>query len=478
MNDNFYLSHGLFNPNRKFFINFDTASNPHLSITGGSGSGKTRLGTSIINWFNERNKIIYVIDFKGDLKFDNETLFMYSKRNSPHSIGLFQFNLDVKNGGILSHIDIILRLLKKYYITSMGDVQKTVLRQLFIDTYAKKGFYEHDEKSWVQGLDLSDSHDAKIWASRLPTMEDLHDTLMSILDFALFQDEKDFAKAHTVFMKKLRAKQKSKFDFATAKSDLMNKYDELLTFAHLASEQEHIQDEILKDINMDFYLESNSIKALKSLSNYIKNLNTMGVFSSMPPTVSSGINRFDFSNLDSSVASMCVEFLVNTLTTSLNNRGEYNSLPIEYRRKHGDKFDHVFYIDEAQRVLPKGAEAKDSNYGFNKFVAEFRSKGGCMIVITQTPVNIPELMLTNIANKITFKCEDNDISKVNSLLGIPANLLSTLSTNPGTLALKEFGTYEIVQMPWQDMISTKQKQIINKDNYQEGSFGFDQRKFV
>ena len=90
---------------KKVFLNVNQTPNPHIMIIGGTGAGKTTFLTKILlQYMRSGGYNAHVIDLHGDLGIDGENYFEFTTRNSPLGINAFEFEKEVKNGGIYNHV--------------------------------------------------------------------------------------------------------------------------------------------------------------------------------------------------------------------------------------------------------------------------------------------------------------------------------------------------------------------------------------
>ncbi len=454
----FILGKGFTKPSMVFERDFDKMPNAHVAITGTSGSGKTTLVLPLITYYANLGKIVHVIDPKKDgMRTDGENLFLFTGRNSPYSVPVFEFDHHKENGGIHSEAKEIVRLLKKYYFPSAGEHQTGVLLQLIIDTYRMKGFMEEDDTTWDKGYDLNNRDEKREWLLTLPTMEDLFDNLLALIEVCKFKEEDDFGKFHTINKQKIeRLQEQEENDDKDNESKILAVQETMIeTYKQYVNglvrkgvERIKIAEDMFKDVSMDFYNDPKVQRALDGLKLNLKLVVNSGVFGSKIPPVTRGVNRYDISGLPPETQCFITEIIANKLDRSLRFRGEYLDLPKAYRDIRGAKYDNVLVIDEAQLVLPTGRDAKDSTKGLIRIAAEGRGRGLALVLLTQSPNNIPEIMLRNIGTKIILKTEPVDTKSVCRLLGVNKTELDRIYDTFGTCMLNVDKDYETVALPW------------------------------
>jgi len=157
----------VFNPNM--------LNNFHLSISGSSGSGKTRMGKKIVEYLGEIGKHVHIVDIKGDFDIPDENYIEFPIRNAQYGINPFEFDRDVKTGGVKKRASEIVDIVVKVFELKIGAAKKDVISRLIYDTYVQKGITEN-ETTW--GLNLSKAEQASV----LPSIDDLCRLTNTIID--------------------------------------------------------------------------------------------------------------------------------------------------------------------------------------------------------------------------------------------------------------------------------------------------------
>lgn len=450
------------NQDKSIIWNPDTTQNGHLMITGGSGSGKTRLVKEIMDYLYFKGKNIHVIDVQNTLKPNNapEEYINFEVRNSPYSINPFEFLMDEKNGGPKAQVDDIIEMFRKTFMKRMGPNQSAVLNKLITDTYRRSGFIDDDLSTW--GFDLS----RKERNQSLPTVADMKELVDYILDFvsggygAKFSslissngrklnqwhiditrlgDElkklEEVANRDEIVATKERNRIISEINDLREKvgsksGDLVDYFRQYLNYSFLGGDIP-AYEALLEEgesgyswLDYKFYADKDRLKTIRTIETYLQALNNAGVFGRSTPTPSfSKINRYDLSSLKDEARLFCADILASKIFRLVYLRGEYKSLPIGdsiyTMRKDGTAVDTVIAIDEMQTLLPDtAAEARNKNLLYNRMISQIRNFGGMVIAISQTPDNFPDLFHTNIATKIILNTSASDISKVRTITGI------------------------------------------------------------
>lgn len=139
---------------REVYADFDRLVNPHMMITGDSGTGKTHMVrqaiTSAIGSSREPLRV-HVMDVHGDIELDtkmcSEVLFSES---SPFGFNPLKVNPDPHFGGVRKCIQNFISTLRLSPTTSraLGPKQQDVLRNLLTDVFSMNGFDENEPESW------------------------------------------------------------------------------------------------------------------------------------------------------------------------------------------------------------------------------------------------------------------------------------------------------------------------------------------
>lgn len=450
---------------QKVTLDLENANNPHMLLTGESGSGKTTFAKSVIYWLGE-TKIVIVLDLKGDMHVKKERVFKFTGRKSEYSVSLFQFDPDPINGGIDENIVSITELINKYDLKGkMGLYQLGIMSDILTDLYNLKGFYEDDESTWTRGWDLNNEEDKKKWLGSLPTIDELYDYL-EYLDTCL-NNEDDMDLGISVFKtaKKISTLYKKGDKQSTEQAEKLfkksiNKYEKYFLNVignkdFLYSQMEKDENENEKDeknpydsCNIQKYQNKRAANVIETMKFVVKKLQKSKVFGSKIPDIQFGVNRFDLSGLNINLQNFIVEILINRVFKELSFRGEYSKLPLEYRQKHGKSFDRVLVIDECQRIMPTGREANDAKTGINQIGQESRSRGLALMLLTQTPNHVTYSLLNNIGTKIVFQTAKNDVKAAACAMGVETNNFNILRRYRGICLFNSRGSISTTALRW------------------------------
>lgn len=427
---------GLIHKTKTFYLDPDNPKNDnsHLLIVGGSGSGKTTLLKEVIKYLYEEDKTIFIIDYHGDLKTDNENLLEFTPRNSPYGINPFEIELDEKSGGVDIQAELIAIMMDTYFIDNMGKKQENILKRLVLDTYAIKGIFDNDPSTWTK---------------ELPTMKDLHDVCKYIISCLENPENNEYIteninKKFDQIISSLSSKKiKEKSDeesIETLINSINNNKKEYEKIIENVPEF-NIEEEIIKFsvIELEYYQKPSIKRSFESLFSYIEEVSLMSIFSDNKPKLLTGVNRLDFSAFTAInkplTAKFLSEFIAQKLFRSSMIRGEYDKLE---NKKSNTKFDRVLIIDESKLAMPHGRE-KDNPYNImNRIVSESRKYGFMLGIVSQRLNHYTEEILSNIYTKIILKTKPNDFKTVSKVLGVDIKMVSnTFETEKGYPAIIE-----------------------------------------
>lgn len=414
----FVLGVDYINRNSSFYhtYNPDKVNNFHVSISGTSGSGKTRMLKHLISYLVGLGKHIHVIDVKGDLFIEGENYIDFPIRNQEYGINPFDFDKNVLTGGVKRRSTEIVDMIVKSFNLKIGAAKKDVIARLIMDTYRLHGITE-DENSW--GLDLSKEEQALM----LPGIEDLESLTNTILDAvnygqsnkldaSMIKNGKEAIKSsikvekirevvaqniktinddyyeeaekifneqeeektleqilHSLVKKDERYKKikQLKADIETERILISKARNSFLDTANIMFEnyifsQGNVmsssfdsfvtEDETLKQIDLKYYSKKSVVQMLESVSVYFGMLKSSGLFNKKIPPVKAGLNRYDISKHKQETQIFFTEVISFRLFNATKLRGDYSTLPLSLREKRGLKNDTFFVIDEAQVVLP------------------------------------------------------------------------------------------------------------------------------
>ena len=470
LQQDFILGVDYINRNSQYFHSFnpDEVNNFHISISGSSGSGKTRMLKHLISYLQRLNKHIHVIDVKGDLFIDGENYIDFPIRNQKYGINPFEFDKSILTGGVKRRSGEIVDMIVKSFNLKIGAAKKDVISRLILDTYKFKGITE-DESTW--GIDLQKDEQASI----LPSVEDLVLLLNTILDAVNYGHSNKLDKSMIKFGKeavkssskhsrissvrdRIFSTLKDKYiheaeailsahpekdlditvlelmegdlEFAKIKeldrdlliemqtiNDAKSKFLETATYmfdSYINNDGQSLnhsfdnfvnEDDILKGIDLKYYSKKNVIDMLEGVSVYFNMLLSSGLFNKNIPPVRAGLNRYDISKHNQATQVFFTEVIAHKLFNVTKLRGDYTSLPQALRDKRGAKNDTFLVVDEAQVVLPDiNAKDKESSTQIFNRIASESRSKGLGLILSSQS-------LTKFSNVVNINIPNKIIFK-------------------------------------------------------------------
>jgi len=424
--------------------------NPHLMIIGGSGSGKTRLAKQIIKYLQKRKKV-NIIDFHGDIHIPGENLYVFKKRNGLYGLNFFDFSKDTDNGGPAAEVLNIISLFKKNIFPKLGDIQRGVLYEFLMDCYRYKGIFEEDENSW---------------GNELPTVH----TMIEIYELILNSNGTHYGYQISEILKKIDKEtllykqidsadeevKKKAFEKIAKLFDEMNrlnnqyyKYLETNEYASI------FEETIIKNIHISKYNNKTYLKTLESIFPYIKQLESLSIFSNNTPPEHDGIVRFDisgFTNIDKPMEALLFsDLIIQRKFRECKMKGEYDKRGDFIHAMYGEKCYTFVVVDESKLLLPYGQDKENPFNIINRLVTESRKFGFGLIIISQRLDHFPEEMVSSIFTKVILKVSGKDRMKVESLLGKTSTILLSHvdSTTDGVCIVgNSSGQFKSVRTPF------------------------------
>ena len=135
------------------YTDFSKVVNPHMAITGDSGSGKTHTIRHAIREVAASSSTpvrFHVFDVHGDIEVDNASTVEFSEI-SPYGFNPIRVDPNPKTGGVRKTIENFIETLSlsPTHSRALGPKQRAILIALCMDTLNYAGFYEDDPRSWL-----------------------------------------------------------------------------------------------------------------------------------------------------------------------------------------------------------------------------------------------------------------------------------------------------------------------------------------
>jgi hypothetical protein len=414
--------------------------NPHMVVTGDSGSGKTHnlrlLCQQMSKSAGPRLERIHILDSHGDINVPAS--HVQFSQSTPYAYNPLEVNPDPDFGGVRRSIATFIGMLQRSS-RKLGTTQENVLRNLLIDVYMMRGFNPDNPATWtlsgghgrpeglVEGriyLDVpfeekeiakdiarnegltfqfdsqvrcwwTNNHSAglmrwpqKTWGKQYPTIHD-------VISLAQFKMKQIFIGTDQKGLLALEA-------LCRAQAALISKVKSTLKRA-ANEDEEYLQDErdksavkakeamsnfinrIATGTELDDLIRYESAETLKSLVDRMENLKATGVCRSVPPPYDEReiAWRYGLRAYGDDEKRMFVENLLERILQAAVARGEV------------DAITDVVIIDEAPKYM-----VDDSSHVICRIVNEARKFGISLILVAQTPTQFPEQILAGVGCKI------------------------------------------------------------------------------
>lgn len=397
------------NPN-KSLIWWDTQKliNGHVILAGKSGSGKTfTLRKLLLNILkaveaekkNSQNNIkfrVHIIDVHGDIDIGPEASTVKFSESTNYGFNPLLINKDKDFGGVRKRIQSFISSLNRTGF-KLGGNQEATLRNLLIDLYAANGIFENNPETWII------SKDSKY--PRNPTIDDLArytENKMKSMFLGLVGKnncttllEKTNRAQNKLFKKIKSTKKATNDEIDKLKEDIIKLKAEVIdNFTNYINEIDSGKE-------FDELLKYDSLDVMKSLSNKINNLNSIGIFKNEPPPfdINKNIWRYDIKSLDIDEKALFVSFLCETLFYKAVQRGEQNDVV------------EIIVLDEAHLFVND-----DPRNPINTIAKEARKFGLALFAASQSLTHFSDDFLSNVSTKIILGIDQiywsNSINKL------------------------------------------------------------------
>jgi len=416
-----YLGKGLIQKDKVFNWSPDSPEslNPHFLLTGKSGAGKTSKIKQIIEDLGENGKIVFVLDFHGDMATPGENHIEYTARNSPFGINPFEFETDLKNGGPSINVANIVQMFKKNFWPNMGALQQSVLKNLLNDTYKFKGIFDEKPETWP---DESNSE-------KLPTMQDLYQVFTMILNLQNGEDDickHFFSISNELYTYRQKAdatdkdktKERHENSISERQKDFEKAYENFYNYIFNGTEEieEGAKEANKHNIDLTLYENKKSRAALESLEPYIRDLADSNIFNQAIPKLIRGVNRFDISGFTNmakpDMALFFADNWVQRIFRKAKMQGEVNL------EKDGVKTKTFIVMDESRIVLPTGKDKSNPYHILNKVALEARKYGLGLVLGSQRASHFSSELLTSFYTKLILQTDPADVKSTAEALGI------------------------------------------------------------
>lgn len=417
-----HIGQGLIQKSKEFrwHPNEKENANPHLLVTGMSGSGKTSIilntAKDLIALGRSEGKLITImlLDLHGDMYTEGENHIEYTVRNSQYGINPFEFERDEKNGGPVLGVLNIVQMFKADFWPQMGPLQEAVFKNLLLDTYRYKGILDSNPKTWPNDEE----------SEKLPTMKDLYKVFLMIKH--LQEGDEDAGNRFMKISSELysyrqkhnasdvdKTKQKHADSIKERKKEFDSLYEKFYNYVFENSSDDEVIDGHLEQYGIDIseYENKKTRGILENLEPYIKEFSELTIFNeSVPKIIPGAINRFDISGFTNMAKPEIALFFAKNWALRIFRKLKMQGL--------SNRTKIFIVMDESRIVLPSGKEKSNPYHILNKIALEARKYGLGLIMGSQRVSHFSPDLLTSFYTKIILRTDATDVKSTAALLGI------------------------------------------------------------
>lgn len=470
-----------------FWSSQDTV-NPHILVTGVTGSGKTYFLRKVVNNLSHAAKQsgsdvkIHVFDVHGDVKCINESTVLFSE-TSGFGINPLELNPSPVYGGVRKKIESFLEVLQKS-TSVLGARQKSVLSDLLEDLYSFYGFIKEDPNTWslddvssessgVVFLDVPFAEranakklgckwnpSAKAWyveasnytgavksypvkeveslAKRYPTLSDAVSFIKNKMEESFVGVGRESSIALRSFHRATSSYNKLLAETFKGESSANVKLseDEKAKIEEQAEKVKIAVDEYLSSYGSERTLRDaiqyTSLDMMTSIYQRMKSMLDTGIFKDTPPPFDPNeiVDRHDIRALSHEEQKMHVFFHLNQLFDDALEKGET------------DQLRHVIVVDEAYKFFDD-----EPRNPLNVIALEGRKFGLQLVCASQTPGHFSEHFLSSVATKVILGLDEMHWEQARRKLNIPLKTMAAIAPRKQMLAqIKRTGS---TKNPWQ-----------------------------
>ena len=421
-----------------------TLINPHLIVTGDTGSGKT---VNLRHWCEQLAgqggaglQRVHVFDSHGDINVPASHVEF--SQSTPYAYNPLQVDPDPHFGGVRRTVASFMSLLQRSS-RKLGPVQEAVLRNLLIDVFIWKGFHPDDPSTWHvreedrqgrmpadlptdriyldippeekevaksiargEGALLRFDWDARSWwtdhhvggLQRWPAMSwgkrapNIHDVLslarLKLRQLFVGTDQKGLlalegvCRAHAALVRKIKDTRRRS---AEEDEELLQAERDRAAEKALHATKAFIE-KIATGTEIDDLIRYESADTLKSIIDRLENLAATGVCRSVEPPFNPGqlIWRYGLRAYGDDEKRIFVENRLERILQAAIARGEVPHVT------------DLVIIDEAPKFMVDG----DGGHVINRIVNEARKFGVALFLIAQSPTQFPEEVLAGVGCKV------------------------------------------------------------------------------
>lgn len=131
---------------------YDRVINPHISISGLSGVGKSHTIRHIMEQLSQSTRPgqrvrFHVYDTQGDMEIPGASSLLFSEQTN-YGLNPLRINPDPHFGGVRKRVLSFINALNRISTLRLGVKQEACLRNILFDVYSMAGFDGNDPKTW------------------------------------------------------------------------------------------------------------------------------------------------------------------------------------------------------------------------------------------------------------------------------------------------------------------------------------------
>ena len=375
---------GQFNQGKRVPIIWDTQRliNGHVFLVGKSGTGKTYTLRNIIGQIQKASGgrvRVHVFDVHGDIDIPGASSVQFSEA-TPYGFNPLVVNPDPHFGGVRKKIQGFLAALDRSGY-GMGSKQESVLRNLLVDLYASKGFYQELPASWH-------AKEASGRVKRHPTVDDaVAFAEAKLKSMYLGTNSKTVEALEKLYRKQGKIRRLlTQTHRVTDKSEIEELQGMIKKEGEEATDlfKEHL-DHMVTGQELDDLIKYNNKDVMMSVVERLQNLKSTGIFRPERPPFDTQmpIWRYNIKALETPAKKLFVSFLLEAIYAGAVQRGEQ------------DEVVQLVVLDEAHLFF----DDKPDN-PIDTISKEARKFGLGMICASQNPLHFSEDFISNVSTKI------------------------------------------------------------------------------
>lgn len=369
--------------------------NAHLLLCGMSGTGKSYQSIRLLRAAALAGIEIDVFDVHDELDVIPDCAAARYSQATCYGYNPLVLDTDPHVGGVNRQADFIVGLIRQ--VTSQfGSKQEAALRNLIIDTYASRGIFANNPRSWQRMVITDREREQLIAERRFSDLRNYYPTLQDLLDYAekkvlsiMFGGDnkamaalerlcKDNSRMQAYSMKYAKAaseeeKRKLESQIASASEKCIETYT-----AAIAAKPGREPKDLLKYDSKD---------VLVSVLQRLQILTASGIFTANEPPFGSALVRVhQIKSLSDDQQVLFVKLRLREIFDKCKKLGPTPT---------GTELRHVVFLDEAPKYF-----VDDKDDVINVVAREARKFGLGLWCAAQQPTSFPESFITNCGAKI------------------------------------------------------------------------------